>query len=563
MEEKNKKLPESLRAKILAVLKRSNSRYFSSKKREGVLIIKGNLIDELISESDILEAIDQGVINLWTYEKFGQYYTFIEHRSQMMPRYRNYNAPENIEKIFDEEINKSVIKDWREGLSNELQEKIYSILEYSGLKYFPSRKKKGTMIIIGNIVGQMLRENDIIDAIDQGVLNVWSSSKDGVIYSFIQHYKGMRPRFRNFGEYVFNEKRTLGELRALAEKKVERDMRHPEWYPWIRGDKIIREQEFYSSRKWIEMRGRYYSYMGSGNKKTRQCQVCGRKFEGQSSMLVDLHHVITIKNGGDNTILNLVSICIACHALVHNKKDILINGLFHYYANTGNVGNDNIRNTLVEHDDTSSAFYQQYFLYLYDRFCEECNLIEAKKYFFNRALEGYRYNNRAIFFSNYQDYMRVTKLRYGTIDNNVRHNDIVQMKILDLMISVMALEISFKSYDYYKKMLIEIGGNQNRRLEGIRAKIDELRKAIFDIKEWMRTQIALDIDVLVELAMIMKEEKDFDMGKFFQKSVYGDKNSQYHRYAIRKRNRLMCIILLSCLGIEKKWGGYMAKLMLF
>ena len=50
-------------------------------------------------------------------------------------------------------------------------------------------------------------------------------------------------------------------------------------------------------------------------KKKRICQLCGNKF----SIPLEIHHVISKKDGGDNDKQNLIAICSNCHNIIHGK----------------------------------------------------------------------------------------------------------------------------------------------------------------------------------------------------------------------------------------------------
>lgn len=52
-----------------------------------------------------------------------------------------------------------------------------------------------------------------------------------------------------------------------------------------------------------------------------RCYVCGYNF----AQILEIHHVMPIKDGGNNSLDNLVSLCPTCHRLVHNLERNLKN----------------------------------------------------------------------------------------------------------------------------------------------------------------------------------------------------------------------------------------------
>jgi hypothetical protein len=75
---------------------------------------------------------------------------------------------------------------------------------------------------------------------------------------------------------------------------------HPRWKG---GDRKYRGKDWYRRR--IE-RKELDNYT---------CQECGKK-ESESKIPLDVHHIIDFKNGGDNSLENLLTLCRSCH----NKK---------------------------------------------------------------------------------------------------------------------------------------------------------------------------------------------------------------------------------------------------
>lgn len=246
---------------------------------------------------------------------------------------------------------------------------------------------------------------------------MWSSEKDRQIYSFVQHNPDKDPRYRNLGLFHYDQSATLSELRERVEETVEIDDSKPEWYPWKFKYKFAptKYEDYYYTREWEEQREKFYKAKHS---KTRTCACCERDFADDEKLLLNLHHKIPIKNGGSNDPLNLISICVACHSLVHRSAWLLIEPLFVYYAETGQVGNSKIRLSLLANDDMATTYSPKSFLSYYDSFTRRLNYAQAKLFFFHEIETAIRYNYMAHLHRSIDLYLGCDRHRNDELDFN-------------------------------------------------------------------------------------------------------------------------------------------------
>jgi len=59
----------------------------------------------------------------------------------------------------------------------------------------------------------------------------------------------------------------------------------------------------------------------------RDSKICKLCHHGIDSKKMQIHHIIPLSDGGDDTINNLITLCAQCHSDVHKEG-------YHYYVNT-------------------------------------------------------------------------------------------------------------------------------------------------------------------------------------------------------------------------------------
>lgn len=52
-----------------------------------------------------------------------------------------------------------------------------------------------------------------------------------------------------------------------------------------------------------------------------KCEICGWQYAPQSGIALTAHHILEVKNGGDNSDENLICLCERCHRIVHQTTD--------------------------------------------------------------------------------------------------------------------------------------------------------------------------------------------------------------------------------------------------
>ena len=71
----------------------------------------------------------------------------------------------------------------------------------------------------------------------------------------------------------------------------------------------------------------YLKYFNIGEQDTWYCEVCGRG--GRIDNGFELHHIIFRSHGGDNSVDNIICLCLKCHRAAHGlektylHKDVL------------------------------------------------------------------------------------------------------------------------------------------------------------------------------------------------------------------------------------------------
>lgn len=94
-------------------------------------------------------------------------------------------------------------------------------------------------------------------------------------------------------EYDWEHAKKIGRLMNLTEQ-IENENK-------IRYERMVRKQSLSQKSEVLES--------GEG-----QCYICRM----ENSNLLEVHHIVPIKDGGDGSFENMVLLCPNCHAIVHN-----------------------------------------------------------------------------------------------------------------------------------------------------------------------------------------------------------------------------------------------------
>ncbi len=451
-----------------------------------------------------------------------------------------------------------------EKIDTQARNKIKEILQKSRYSYWNSEKKEGTIVIKGNLIDKLISEQTILELVDKGILNIWSSEYENTIYSFIKNHEGMKPRYRDFG--FFNPSlTTLAELRDFVTQTVEIDEKTPELYPWKFIFKLKKNKldVYYKTKHWSEFKLNYYRY---NSMRRNECKCCNARFERDELMLLDVHHKIPMRNGGSNNKSNLISICIACHALVHKILKILIDSLFIYYIETGYRGSKNIRTTLLNNDDMVTPYSQKSYLRAYDKFVSKVNPGEAKIYMFKEIESAFRYfkNKKLYEFEDY--YFKCNTSNYESIDydewgNQVNgkiswfasgyfkiestYDIIVHIFVIYRLSSTLSYLISKKS----KETII------NRNQDELTNRIDSF---IHYLNEIDNTEMAV-----VDILTLVNYNNPLKNRFIFKTEIYQppknenfkskkEKSNQYYIKALNERNKLLYLLLTELFNVDKQ-----------
>ena len=218
-----------------------------------------------------------------------------------------------IKSIFDQKFIKTAIG-----------KKINSIILKSKYPFSVSKKNDDVIVIVGDLVSSFIAEKDILNLIDNGKLNLWLSEFNNKIYTMIQYQNVSRPTYRNFENKNTGEKFSIKKLRELS-KLTCNDEKDKSLYPWKYKYNYKIFDNYYLTKDWRRVKDNFYRLKYPRN---RSCSCCLNSFGNNELSLRDLHHMVTIKNGGSNSTSNLVMLCMACHSIVHKSKSMLIDSLF-------------------------------------------------------------------------------------------------------------------------------------------------------------------------------------------------------------------------------------------
>ena len=436
-----------------------------------------------------------------------------------------------------------------------IRQTILDLLHQSGLKYYKSKKSKGTLVVKGDLVQEFIQQEELLQLVDRGSLNVWSTQFKESTYTFVQSRIGMKPRYRDFGLFQYNQKVTLPGLRKLSKQIVRIDESHPEWYPWKYKLKLKRIEEYYFTQDWAELRQTFYN---SSNQLARSCRSCDQRFVDEEQLLLNLHHKVPIKNGGTNTFPNLVSLCVGCHSLVHHDKELLVETLFIFFAETATIGNDKIRRSLVRFDDVATRFSQRSYLDLYELVVRKRPRREAKLFFFHKMQESFRYRrNKALYrFANY--YFKVSEHSVDASvedwgDSNLSSGE----SLYDLSVMVYVIYSLVDLIKFFEGKISSQGPN-NESGQGEESKKPtntvpkSLQRALLNTKEELKTVSnrfsdfvkggSLSLSSLVDLYLIIDGKASFASSSVFGKNPYQRPNSgekaSYYEAALAERDFL-------------------------
>lgn len=267
------------------------------------------------------------------------------------------------------------------------------------MSWWSSRKSRGTVVIRGDLVEAFILEPKILDLIDSGTLNIWSSESGGHVFTFLRSHEGMRPAYRNFGLFSRRRVFTLSQLRASARQREEIDRSRPEFYPWIYKYDFSDPDFYYSTKDWQDTRRKYCRTSPAPRKwGTRThlppdagpaCECCGVHFPND---LLHLHHIIPIRNGGSNRPTNLISVCAACHARIHEDAEILRWALIGHAASTLQIGHRSLEISLGLNTSPPCRF-DLTARNEYTRLIQNLDAKEVKLYFHSGILEAFRHKH--------------------------------------------------------------------------------------------------------------------------------------------------------------------------
>ena len=96
---------------------------------------------------------------------------------------------------------------------------VINIIRKSEFKHKKSVRLKGTLVIYGDLAKDLIKDTDIYHMVESGNLNLWNSEYKGYIYTYLQKYQDMKPRYLNLGLFPYYQKCSLEELRDLSKQK--------------------------------------------------------------------------------------------------------------------------------------------------------------------------------------------------------------------------------------------------------------------------------------------------------------------------------------------------------
>lgn len=433
-------------------------------------------------------------------------------------------------------------------------------MKSSGLKFYNSKKSKGTIVIQGDLVSELIQQPELLNLVDIGVLNIWSKEFKNHIYTFIQSRKGMKARHRDFGLFQYNQKTTLTKLRELTRVIVPVNEKHPEWYPWKFKLKLKNFEDYYFTQDWAKIRNRFYN---SKNRHATSCRCCEQEFVEEERLLLNLHHKVTIRNGGDNTFLNLVSLCVACHSLVHYDKELLIESLFIFYAETASIGNEKIRRALFKYDDVVTCFSQRSYLDLYDRFAEKANRREAKIFFFHKIQESFRYRRDRNLYTYSTYYFKVSRYADAPDQENWIDSSLVCCESAhDLIVFAYLIYALIERIEYFKVRIHKLQEIQKSITDAkksqeitkiIKSSIrslentnEELRYACERFTSYL-TSGYVTLKTIADLILLVKNNHAFATSSFISVNPYEKPATKdklvFYEAALTRRNALLLAII--------------------
>ena len=441
-------------------------------------------------------------------------------------------------------------------ISKESQQAISEILKASGIEFYNSKKSKGTVVIRGDLVSEFVQRPDLLDLVDEGCLNIWSTEFKGRIFTFVQSREDMKARYRDFGLFQYNQRTTLSRLRELSKEIMPTEESHEDWYPWKFKYKLRNLDDYYSTQEWAEQRRRFYE---SKSKYARSCRSCNQSFDDDEQLFLNLHHKITIKNGGTNSVLNLVSLCAACHALVHYDKRLLLESLFIFFAETGNIGSEKIRRSLLQNDDVVTKFAPKSYLQLYDRFLERANRVEAKLYFFHKFQESFRYFRDRSLYTYGAYYFKASRHQSPTLQDSWPTEPLSSNEsIYDLFVISTLIYSLTDRMSYFERKIAELMAKSKTEADKekskvIRKSIDAASRSLVNTKQELQHHLLrlkeflgsghLGPSTLLDISTLIDAKAPFAIGSFLEKDPYAKPNTPakfaYYDSAIARRKSLL------------------------
>jgi len=445
-------------------------------------------------------------------------------------------------------------------ISDDIRQRIRDTLSSSGLKFYNSKKSKGTLVIRGDLVAELIQQPELLSIVDKALLNIWSNEYKDHVYTFVQSREGMNARYRDFGLFQFNQKANLPKLREDTKLVVPIDESRPEWYPWKFKLKLRKTEDYYFTQDWIDLRNRFYN---SKNRYATSCRCCEQEFVEEEQLLLNLHHKVTIRNGGNNTFLNLVSLCVACHSLVHYDKQLLIESLFAFYSDTGSIGNEKIRRALLRYDDVVTRFSQRSYLDLYDRLVEKMNRKEAKIFFFQKLLESFRYLRDKSFYNYSNYYFKVSKHvipsdQESWLDLSLACRESTH----DLCVFAFLIHALVDRIEYFEGRIIKLQNDQkaitdtkesqdiikaiNSLKRGLENTNEELKYTCEHLTDYLMSGVVTHVTI-ADLLLIVRGKRFFVNSSFIGRNPYEKPTAKeklaYYEVALARRNALLSDIV--------------------
>lgn len=418
-------------------------------------------------------------------------------------------------------------------ISPDVRQIIKNILISSGFSYRNSNKLKGTVVVDGDLVANLIDNYEILDLVDNGILNIWSHKYKEHIYTFIQSHPDVKPRYRNFGDFFHFQQISIQTLKNFANQKEQINESFKHLYPWKYKYNLKNFDEYYYTPDWFNIRNQFYSMP---NMFVLFCPCCEQEYDKEGKILLNLHHKITIKNGGSNSFSNLISICSACHSLVHSDKYILIESLMVFFAITSKVGYDKLRNALVNNYSHNSV--NNLLLDIYDQFVKNFSFKSVKLFFFQKLLESVRFSKYYSLMQNSYFYFKINDYESAYYSNNDwSHSNFKSgMFLYDLSAY---LFVMFFSQDKIKKYNNNPKKNAPSYLKSLDSKLQFYKNQFITFLN----SSSFTPEVIFDLYLVVKQKIEYQPSPFNDVSIYSSptitSSLSLYEQALLKRNKIL------------------------